>query len=376
MGKTKVNYYQLNPIMKILQINADRSRGAHDIAFATAAELRIDIIVASEPNRAIIKNKKWLTDERGDVAIYCTNNSIKVHKAIKQAGFTVLDTENFCLYGCYISPNIPTIEYETYIDRLIHNIWTTNKDILLLGDFNSKACEWGSPFTDRRGEVLLEAIGRLNLVILNRGNTPTFERANGRSFIDISFATENLARRIKDWKILDNESGSPHRHICIQIADNTNKRKTFKGKPYFDTTIFKNTVTDETQTDQTYNVNKLMEVMTKAYQKAKYTQNGTGSSTMPYWWNEELSTKRRACIAARRRCTRRTGREDNTDRRAQLWEDYKRERKEFKKMISKSKKEHWRTLCDSLNTDIWGSGYQIVKKSLIQAGPPYALTSD
>ena len=45
MGKTKVNYYQLNPIMKILQINADRSRGAHDIAFATAAELRIDIIV-------------------------------------------------------------------------------------------------------------------------------------------------------------------------------------------------------------------------------------------------------------------------------------------------------------------------------------------
>ena len=103
MGKTKVNYYQLNPIMKILQINADRSRGAHDIAFATVAELKIDIIVASEPNRAIIKNIKWLTDERGDVAIYCTNNSIKVHKAIKQAGFTVLDRKFLLVWMLYIT---------------------------------------------------------------------------------------------------------------------------------------------------------------------------------------------------------------------------------------------------------------------------------
>lgn len=55
--------------LKVLQINTGRSRAAHGLAMETANTNNADILVTSEPNKALIKQSKWLKDTRGDAAL-------------------------------------------------------------------------------------------------------------------------------------------------------------------------------------------------------------------------------------------------------------------------------------------------------------------
>lgn len=43
--------------MKVLQVNADRSVRAHDMATMTAAKENVDLMIVSEPNRKLMKIK-------------------------------------------------------------------------------------------------------------------------------------------------------------------------------------------------------------------------------------------------------------------------------------------------------------------------------
>ncbi|KAK9681068.1 Endonuclease-reverse transcriptase [Popillia japonica] len=77
---------------------------------------------------------------------------------------------------------------------------------------------WGSLFTDKRGEYLMEWAAELNLSVMSVGDTPTFER-EGResSFIDITWATEGMVNRVSNWKILTGEVYTYHRHIYFDV---------------------------------------------------------------------------------------------------------------------------------------------------------------
>jgi len=70
-------------------------------------------------------------------------------------------------------------------------------EIIIGGDFNARAPEWGMPETDDRGEDILDLCARLNLAVLNVGNTTTFRRPGYRqTILDISLASEDVAARI------------------------------------------------------------------------------------------------------------------------------------------------------------------------------------
>lgn len=56
-------------LLKILQINADRSRASHDMVYAAAMRNEVDIVVASEPNKKMVSGNRWMTDHSSDVAI-------------------------------------------------------------------------------------------------------------------------------------------------------------------------------------------------------------------------------------------------------------------------------------------------------------------
>lgn len=60
--------------------------------------------------------------------------------------------------------------------------------ILVAGDFNAKAREWGEE-TDSRGTKVMEMVSRLDLVTLNAGRTTTLSREGCReTIIDISLS--------------------------------------------------------------------------------------------------------------------------------------------------------------------------------------------
>lgn len=57
--------------------------------------------------------------------------------------------------------------------------------VVIGGDFNAWAIEWGSRLTNARGWALLEA--RLNVDVANVGDKKTYSRNGAESIIDVTF---------------------------------------------------------------------------------------------------------------------------------------------------------------------------------------------
>ncbi|KAK9680734.1 hypothetical protein QE152_g38855 [Popillia japonica] len=89
-----------------------------------------------------------------------------------------------------------------------------------------------------------------------------------------------------------------------------------------------------------------------------------GEKTIPYWWSDEINDKRKQCMEARRGYTKmaKTNASEVEKLRASI--KYKLTKKELRKLIRLSKREHWNKLCNDLNSDVWGDGYKIAVKSL------------
>jgi ribosomal protein L31 len=57
----------------------------------------------------------------------------------------------------------------------------------------------------------------LGLIVVNQGDTPTFEHANQASHIDVTFASSFLIRKISDWQVLVVDITSDHHPIYFSI---------------------------------------------------------------------------------------------------------------------------------------------------------------
>lgn len=88
--------------------------------------------------------------------------------------------------------------------------------IVLLGDFNSHNDLWGSKEVDKRGRAIEGLVSDRNLIILNSGaHTRIDPRDGGTSAIDLTIASESLARRMS-WEVLDDNHGSDHFPIVVR----------------------------------------------------------------------------------------------------------------------------------------------------------------
>lgn len=68
------------------------------------------------------------------------------------------------------------------------------------GDFNVWAVEWGSSFTNHRGQILLEALAMLGVDLANNVNIKrTFSRNGAESMIDVTFCSTS---RTRGWTML------------------------------------------------------------------------------------------------------------------------------------------------------------------------------
>ncbi|KAK9708674.1 hypothetical protein QE152_g27070 [Popillia japonica] len=107
--------------------------------------------------------------------------------------------------------------------------------------------------------------------------------------------------------------------------------------------------------------------------KESYTNSSLkgpgGERNLPYWWNQEISEKRKQCVITRRRYTKLRRRGDGEAESLRTYEEYKWCKKELRKLIGLSKKEHWNRLWEELNNNIGGDGYKIAVKGIKQLVP-------
>lgn len=94
----------------------------------------------------------------------------------------------------------------------------TEKRHLIIGtDANSHHTIWGSTDINERGEILLEALVRNSMTIINIGNEPTFVTRIRKEVLDLTLATGFIGDRIEGWRVSDEQMLSDHRMIVFEL---------------------------------------------------------------------------------------------------------------------------------------------------------------
>ena len=204
--------------MKFLQINAGRRNVTYDLAYRKAMQEGADLIVLSEPNKKIAAKQGWLTDKRRDAALVFVNRGAQVDESGGGDGYVWADLGELTVYSCYCSPNAGQEAYETFITKLGEDVRRRGRPAIIGGDFNAKSHECGSPTEDARGGAVMEWISGADLIVLNRGGRPTFERGSQRSHIDITMCSTGIAGRINNWRVEEEEMLGGHNLITYQYS--------------------------------------------------------------------------------------------------------------------------------------------------------------
>lgn len=373
---------------KILQINLDRKRLAHNLLEHFVRCQKIDLVIGQEPGSNL--PGAAIVDKRRDCFIWLPNikTVTKIHVG---EGVIGVELEQTWYVSCYFSPNRSVAEFDTYLeelDRFLKMLQT--RQIVVCGDFNAKSKACGAKTTDKKGDKLEECIWGNELICMNDGKS-TFVNANGASLIDVTLVSPSLIPRIPDWRVLDDDSGSEHFYICFHVnrkvkhtldVNTSNIRNVHIAdkKPEQPNTLHKGWKVTEAGMEQLRkhldqhkvpadgDALTLVEHIRNACDNCLRQKKWNGTHKQVYWWNAEISEKRTECHAKRRKLTRAKakGDVDGTTMYAGL---LKVARKELKTAIYKAKERSWERLQQELDDDIWGKAYQIVTKKFRQNPP-------
>ena len=350
-----------------MQINTGRMRDSHDLAEMEACGRCVDVVLISEPNKTLAKQKSWHTDENIDVALVVRNKQLAIRRQGRGAGFAWIETGLYRLYSCYISPNVDITRFEAFLEDLGNSIQGTQAKVILGGDFNAKSFLWGIK-QDQRGEILTDWMSQQQLIVTNKDTTPTFVRGTQESVLDLTMCPPRCVNLVTEWEILKEETLSWHRMIYFVLAENKNKRESAAGRPQgwkvtsdkmkkFGEMLARRTRVPETCTSADLFTACVTKACNDAFPKKRRCPPG---KTQVYWWSEEIGNLRRICLAARRSSTRANKTGLSEEERESKWREYKESRKTLRYAIKKAKGLAWDQIVEDLNDDIYGQAYRIV----------------
>lgn len=359
-----------------------RSRTADDLLSQYQREKGIDLLIISEQYKEKT-GTGWYADSLGTAAIWIPNpkHRLMVNQGISE-GHCWIKLNDITYVSCYFTPNEAIADFERKLDLLEDTIRVNRGKIIVAGDFNAKASEWGANRTDSRGRRVLELMARTGLVCLNTGNTTTFRRVGYTETVpDLTFASETVAGCVCDWKVLEDYTASDHQYIWYTVRRRTTSVKQWR------TTTTKWNVRKLNEPALVNTIDACCESITHSRGSADHIASNTMAlirkaceASMPkkrfarnqknaaYWWTAEIAELRRSCLKIRRRLTRLNRRNPPND--ARETEELKNAKKILKVAIRRSKKKKWEEMREDVERDPWGLGYKIAMKKLGQSSPP------
>lgn len=337
----------------------------------TVRKWKRDVAVLSEPYKQL-NCQSWVSDATGRAVIWaCGKLPFQDTIDETQNGFVRAKLGNIHVYSCYAPPSLEDDEFQDLLDRLVRDA-KERSPLVIAGDFNSWSVDWGSKWTNRRGIMLLEAMSILDVVLLNSGNTPTYEKEGlGASIVDLTFVSTNLSSTNGAWKVNDIFNLSDHRVIGWAVSTKCNQRKSIPKKmtisrgwkvKMFEPRTFLEAL-NSGPIDAGNAREEADEVIVRIVNACDSTMPRK-SSTNPhppvYWWNENIAELRKMCIQARRTATRGRRKPNYEALRAA----YKEARGQLAKAIRSSKSQCWTELLEKVESDPWGKPYKVVMKQL------------
>ncbi|XP_043064424.1 uncharacterized protein LOC122320310 [Drosophila ficusphila] len=346
---------------------------AQDLLAQTVRALKIDLAILSEPY-ASKHDGIWFQNSQGGAAIWsCSPRPLQIQCRHSGRGFVRAKVGSLTIYSCYIAPSVDSQTFGSIVDDILEDA-RGRHPIIIAGDFNAWATEWGSRLTNHRGHIFLDAVARSGLTLANTGTANTYEKAGMGSVIDITFMSSTLTRT-SAWQVSEIYTGSDHRAITMEIRDGRFKRKNTNASTGFrDSTLDPQALilmAEDLVYDERKNANENAVGIKKATWSAcaaSMQRRRAGGNGCPpvYWWTDAIAEARRKCHQARRQYMRSRGRPDF----ASLQRLYKSVRSALKKEISASKKQCFAKLCDDADTRPWGTAYKLVMGKLAAFSQP------
>ena len=228
-----------NSKLKILQFNTSKQQNVFKSAELILNEY--DFICTQEPNTSYMR--RLLPIEKNICIVGPATAQSRVATLFKSKGSNFVlelsqhtnDFFNLVEVSTVIGPlrilnvYVPCDKKENQdkiisVFRSVDTIIKENANIplLVIGDFNSRAYEWGDSECRPNGRRALNLIFDNNMTVLNDPDQgPTFETNNGSSYIDLSFANDCLLNRYEcEWKLDKSKAiklGVTLEHIPIHI---------------------------------------------------------------------------------------------------------------------------------------------------------------
>lgn len=364
--------------MKIVQANMHRSKTADALLDQLVLERNADLVVISE-QYIRQKNGTWIEDTSKTAAIWIPAlKRVTIRDKGSGNGFVWIKVDEFTLFSCYLTPNEDMDAFTAKLNGIEDKCRDIGGSIIIGGDFNSQAQEWGSRTTNTRGRMVLDMAARIGLVIMNGGNVATFRRPGCQGTIpDITLASEGIANRVLDWTVLEDYTGSDHQYITYSWEDtrrynqrnvDTSTRKWNVAR--LNRGVLLNSLSVGGNTDRQTSgaenvVGHTMELIKEACNESMPTLGRRHRRAAVYWWTDEISNLRRICLRCRRRYTRAR----RTNAAILEAEEYRNSKRDLKRAILRSKKDKWEELRSELNNDPWGLGYKLVLRKLGARAP-------
>ncbi|KAJ8967337.1 hypothetical protein NQ317_007982 [Molorchus minor] len=330
--------------MKVLQINLNRAREAHDVLSENVRELGVSIVIASEPNES------WRARMDGCLT----------RENVRESG---VETSGCHIYSCYCSPNVSVEEWEDMWDDMSRDM-RGRRDVLVAGDMNAKAYEWGSSVENERGRMMMEWAQSRNFVVQNEGDRPTFRRRGCESYLDVTMTSASLARRVREWKVLERV---PERPLLPRSSDKTERPSKWES---MDKSSIRREISrrrpELAETEATAEESERVWKEILEANRTRQERSGRAGQRQVYWWNDDVQRLRDECQAARRRSSRRRPRVTDTD---DVEDEYMDARRRLKREIRRAKRKMWDSLCAEVDQDTWGMGYKIVSRTFKDCFP-------
>lgn len=351
--------------MKFIQLNVNHCAVAQDILSQTIYESKIDVAIISEQYKNLDK-MEWERDSTSRSAIWaCGNKAIEEGMKKPEEGYARVKIEGIYIYSCYMSPNIALSDFERLIDNLVLDA-SQHNPIIIGGDFNAWAQDWGSRRTNERGRILLDAFSRLDVILANRGETNTFRRGSTGSIVDLTFVSNNLARNMT-WRVSEHYTHSDHQAILFTIQRKERLprgRTTFQGwaSDKLDTGAFAEIFCSQriVEGEVADMVEQISSALGAACDSSMPVKRSNNRRKENYWWNEHIAVLRKECLKSRRLFQRGRSRPDFLARR----DAYQQARKTLKEAINSSKAECFKQLCKEADANPWGKAYYVVMTRL------------
>ncbi|KRF85672.1 uncharacterized protein Dvir_GJ25635 [Drosophila virilis] len=348
-------------MVKFLQLNLNHCRAAQDLLAQTTRETRIDVAIISEPYTPKHIGVWHESLDAGAALWSCGQAPYQLTQRMARKGFARAKCGRIYVYSCYIPPSIPLAEYTAIIEDIAQDAHGKSP-VIIAGDFNVWATEWGSSRTTPRGTILLDIFASLNVCLLNIGTRSTYSKAGRESIIDLTFASPDVARDAK-WHVSDVYTHSDHFAV---ITDTYQLGSRGASRRLQHTGYKMNTLDLERllpmveglgiRGDANSSADAIAETITNACDAILTKVRKGGNAHRPVaWWNEDIAKARKECLAARRK-SQRSRPSPNFEHHLQ---NFRAKRKLLKEAIRRSKSRYFQKLCDAADAEPFGLAYKL-----------------